>query len=151
MEEKLIKTTELPNGLVLNIYDGSWKIADKGKYQSKHEAKAQRRLEGDIWLISVILRIEIPILESYFSQDEASTLTRESVIEVLGDAAVFEKKMDRHYVHSSEKDEVFENAMKDVQATMVQYLSHPEFGRKYVFKLYAEETSPTALHAKGLL
>ena len=151
MDEKLIKTLDLPNGLTLNIYDGSRKIADKGEFQSQHASAAQRRLEGDIWLVSVILKMEIPILESYFSQGEGAGMTREKVVGVLGETAVFEKNMSRNLVHSSEKDEVFQKALEDLQKSMVPYLSHPEFGKKFIFKIYADETSPAALHAKGLL
>jgi hypothetical protein len=45
MEEKLIKTMDLTNGMQLNFYDGS------------------RQLAGDRWLISLIIRMEIPVAE----------------------------------------------------------------------------------------
>ncbi|SHL11837.1 hypothetical protein SAMN02745216_04647 [Desulfatibacillum alkenivorans DSM 16219] len=151
MDEKLIKTHDLPNGLTLNIYDGSKKIADKGEFQSEHASTAQRKLEGDIWLVSLTLRMETPVLDSYFAQDGSSALTREKVVQVLGETVLFEKTMARNLVHSSEKDEIFEQVLKEAEKSMIPYLSHPEFGKKFVHKVYADETSPAAMHRKGLL
>ena len=45
MQSKLIKTIDLENRMQLNLYDGSKKLA------------------GDRWLVSLIIRMEIPVNE----------------------------------------------------------------------------------------
>ena len=46
MKEKLIKTLDLENGLQLNVYDAS------------------RELVGDRWLVSLIVRMDVPVTEA---------------------------------------------------------------------------------------
>ena len=51
MKEKLIKTMGLENGMQLDFYDAS------------------RRLAGDRWLISLIVRMEIPVVEALINDE----------------------------------------------------------------------------------
>ena len=54
MKEKLIETIELKNGMKLNFYDAS------------------RRLAGDRWLISLIIRMEIPVVKALINDEGES-------------------------------------------------------------------------------
>ena len=55
MKEKLIKTMDLENGMQLNFYDASRKIA------------------GDRWQISLVVRMEIPVTEVLIKDPDQST------------------------------------------------------------------------------
>ncbi|MBT9438589.1 MAG: hypothetical protein GAS50_05285, partial [Desulfobacterales bacterium] len=66
MEEKLIKTIDLENGLELKLYDAS------------------RKLAGDRWLVSLIARMEIPTSDSLLKEDVSPSLNVDEVRKVLG-------------------------------------------------------------------
>ncbi len=150
MEEKLIKTMDLDNGLVLEVYDASKKIAEKGEYQSKPEPDAQRTVEGDIWVVSLVARMSIPVSELFFEGNESAVMTVDAARKVLGDAVSYEKRIERHLVHASEKDQIFEAVHEEFMNGVVRYLAHPEFGKKFVIKRYEEETSPEAVHRRNM-
>lgn len=54
MEQTLIKTIELSNGLKLNFYDIS------------------RKLAGDRWYVGLIARIDIPLIDSLLTNQHLS-------------------------------------------------------------------------------
>ena len=71
MEEKLIKTMDLKNGMKLNFYDAS------------------RRLAGDRWLISLIIRMEIPVVEALINDEGTSKDSMDEIKKVLGEKELF--------------------------------------------------------------
>ncbi len=150
MAEKLICTKKLDNGLLLEVYDGSRKIADKGEFQSPMGQEAQRSQEGDIWLVSLIARMNVPVHESYFSESDTGPITRDSVVQELGETVIYEKRMERHLIHASEKDRIFASTQEVFETRLAPYLAHPEFGKRYVIKRYMEEISPEARHTKQM-
>lgn len=147
MEKKLIKTMDLPNGLVLELYDRSKKIADKGEHQAKPDSKAKRNVSGDIWLVSIVGKMQVLVLDSYFKDMGESVLTADAVRDVLGQSVEYEKKMERHFIHESEKDEIFSELIENFNSQSVKYLSHPEFGRRYILKCYAEENKKRMMNS----
>jgi len=90
MKEKLIKTMELTNGMHLNFYDAS------------------RRLVGDRWLISLIIQMEIPVVEVLINDEGKFMDSVGEIKKVLGEKVLFEQKRDRIFVSESEKQTVFE-------------------------------------------
>ena len=150
MEEKLIKTVELENGLALEVFDASRKIADKGEFQAGADPKASRTVEGDIWMVSIVGKINVPVEKAYFKDSGSSVMTHEAVIEILGETVPYEKRVERHLVHESEKDQIFTQALDEFMNGLVRYMAHPEFPKKFIYKRYEEETSPEALHRKAL-
>jgi len=121
MKEKLIKTMELKNGMELNFYDAS------------------RRLAGDRWLISLIVRMEIPVVEALISDEGKSMDSVDEIKKVLGEKVLFEQKRDRIFVEESEKQTVFEEVYNFFIDSVLGYLSHKAFPKRYVLKKYREK------------
>jgi hypothetical protein len=121
MKEKLIKTIELKNGMTLNFYDAS------------------RRLAGDRWLISLIVRMEIPVVEALMSDEGKSMDSVDEIKKILGEKVLFEQKRDRIFVRESEKQTVFEEVYNLFIDSVLGYLSNNVFPKRYVLKKYREK------------
>jgi hypothetical protein len=74
MEQTLIKTIELSNGLKLYFYDIS------------------RKLAGDRWYVGVIARIDIPLIDSLLTNQHLSHFSVEEIRNALGESVRFEQK-----------------------------------------------------------
>jgi hypothetical protein len=119
MEEKLLRTIHLSNGLTLHLYDRSQKIA------------------GDRWQVSVIARINIPVDDK--SVDEKHL--HASLVEVknlLGDAQAFEQKLQRNFIDAHEKEKIVDGLTESLLTGVAPYFSNENFAVKYVSKLYRE-------------
>ena len=77
MKEKLIKTIDLENGLQLNVYDAS------------------RKLVGDRWLVSLVVRMDVPVTEALKKNGRQPTENVDEIKDVLGDSVLFEKKREK--------------------------------------------------------
>ena len=121
MKEKLIKTMDLENGMQLNFYDAS------------------RRLAGDRWLISLIIRMEIPVVEALIADEGKSMDSVGEIKKVLGEKILFEQKRERIFVGESEKQTVFEEVYNFFIDSVLGYLSNNAFPKRYVLKKYREK------------
>jgi hypothetical protein len=121
MKENLIKTMELKNGMTLNFYDAS------------------RPLAGDRWLISLIIRMEIPVVEALIADEGKSMDSVGEIKKVLGEKVLFEQKRERIFVRESEKQTVFEEVYNFFIDSVLGYLSNKAFPKRYVLKKYREK------------
>lgn len=121
MKEKLIKTMDLKNGMTLNFYDAS------------------RPIVGDRWLISLIVRMEIPVVEALINDEGKSMDSVGEIKKVLGEKVLFEQKRDRIFVGESEKQTVFEEVYNFFIDSVLGYLSNNAFPKRYVLKNYREK------------
>lgn len=121
MKEKLIKTIDLENSRQLHFYDDSIKIA------------------GDRWMVSLIVRMEIPVAETLIQDDGQFTDTENDVLRVVGETVVFEQKRRRIFVDETEKDGVLKEICKTFEDSTLRYLAHESFPKKYVLKVYRKE------------
>ena len=121
MEEKLIKTIDLENGLELKLYDAS------------------RKLAGDRWLVSLIARIEIPTSDSLLKEDVSPSLNVDEVRKVLGEKLLFEQKREKFFIDEKEKDEVMKKIQDSFLSSSLSYLSYSDFPQKYVLKKFNEK------------
>ena len=128
MKLQLIKTIDLENGMQLNIIDGS------------------RKLAGDRWLVTMIARIEIPVLEVLMQSGQQSKESVDEIIKVLGEKVLFEQKRDRIFVDENEKDAIFEEVYDIFLNSTLTYLSTKEFPWKYVLKKYREKSEKDSCH-----
>ena len=120
MKEKLIETMDLENGMQLNFYDASRKIA------------------GDRWLISLIVRMEIPITEVLIKDPGQSTERVNEIANVLGKNVLFEQKRERNFIDDTKKTEVFKELYDSFVNSTFVYLSNKAFPRKYITKKFRE-------------
>ena len=121
MEEVLIKTIDLENGLELKLYDAS------------------RKLAGDRWLVSLIARMEIPTNELLLKKDGSPLLNIDEVRKALGEKLLFEQKREKIFIDEKEKDEVLKEIQDFFLSSSLSYFSHSDFPQKYVLKKFNEK------------
>lgn len=114
MAETLMGSHSLSNGLVLEIFDGSRKIA------------------ADRWQILIKTRIRIPISDGLLGEDT------EKIKKALGASVVFEKKEVRNFIDENQKDDIVNSICEVIKAYGLSYYAHPQFGSRYVLKAYRE-------------
>ena len=117
MEERIVDTIKLDNGLVLRIADES------------------KKLVGDRWAVRCAARIDIP---SDCVKKQENGPDTEDIRAALGDTIRFEQKRERNFIGEKEKDAVFESLCSFFLSTSLSYLAHPEFGPKFILKKYRE-------------
>lgn len=116
MEQTLIKTMELSNGLKLDFYDIS------------------RKLAGDRWYVGMIARIDIPLTDSLLTNQQLSNYSVEEIRNALGEAVCFQQKRERHYIDERKKDALLQGLIDSFIKSTLHYFSHPDFPDKYVLK-----------------
>ena len=121
MEDNLIKTIDLENGLKLKLFDAS------------------RKLVGDRWLVSLIARIEMPINELLLKKDVSTLLNVDEVRKALGEKLLFEQKREKIFIDDKEKDEVMKGMQDLFLSSSLSYFSHPDFPQKYILKKFNEK------------
>jgi hypothetical protein len=92
MEQTLIKTMELSNGLKLDFYDIS-------------------RKAGDRWYVGIIARIDIPLTDSLLTNQQHSNYSVEEIRNALGESVRFQQKRERHYIDERKKDALLHGLM----------------------------------------
>ena len=127
MKEKLIKTLDLKNGLQLNLYDGS------------------RKLVGDRWLVSLIVRMDVPVMEALKKNSRQSTESIDEIKDMLGENVLFEKKREKIFVDKTEKETVFKELCDMFLNSSLDYLSKEIFPKQYILKTFKEEVKKTSL------
>ena len=116
MKQILIKTIELGNGLKLEFYDIS------------------RKLAGDRWYAGVIARINITLIDSLPTNQHLSHYSVEEIRNTLGESVRFQQILERHYIDEREKDDLLKSLMDSFIKRTLKYLSLPDFPGKYVLK-----------------
>jgi hypothetical protein len=116
MKQTLIKTIELSNGLKLDFYDIS------------------RKLAGDRWYVGLIARIDIPLIDSLLTNQHLSHYSVEEIRNTLGESVRFQQKRERHYIDEREKDDLLNDLMDSFIKRTLNYLSLPDFPGKYILK-----------------
>jgi hypothetical protein len=127
MKEKLIKTLDLENGLQLNLYDGS------------------RKLAGDRWLVSLIVRMDVPVTEVLKRNGRESMENLNEIKGMLGDSVMFEKKREKIFIDKTEKETVFKELCDMFLNSSLNYLSKEIFPKQYILKTYKEEVKKKSL------
>jgi hypothetical protein len=116
MKQTLIKTIELGNGLKLEFYDIS------------------RKLAGDRWYVAVIARIDIPMIDSLPTNQHLSHYSVEELRNALGESVRFQQILERHYIDEREKDDLLNSLMNSFIKRTLKYLSLHDFPGKFVLK-----------------
>ena len=119
MEEKLLNTISLSNGLTLRLFDASRKIA------------------GDRWQVSVVARINIQVDGATVDEKNLNASLAE-IRSLLGDSLVFEQKHQRNFIDACEKEKIVENLAESFSNSAAPYFSNQNFAMKYISKLYRE-------------
>jgi len=118
---------DLENGLKLNVYDTS------------------RKLVGDRWLVSLIVRMEVPVTETLKKNSRESMENIDEIKDMLGDSVLYEKKREKIFVDTTEKERVFKELCDMFLNSSLNYLSKKAFPKQYILKTYKEEMKKKSL------
>lgn len=130
MEEKLVNTVTLKNNMKLNFYDASKKIA-KGRYY-----------------VSLIIRMDVTVKPEMFPAEETpgdkipdkiKGATYGEIIEAIGDMVVFEKKRERNFISTTDKDDIFKEMCDSVLTHTSLYYSREDFPQKFILSQYRKQ------------
>lgn len=104
------------------------------------------RYFGDYHRVRILVRCEIPLCESMFSEQDQPRKSLERARRWLGDQVVFEKKLDRMGVAGGDVATVRQQMVDNFMATAGYYLCHPKFVRQLVdTQLRARQRRPIAV------
>ena len=120
MAERLIEEVILPNGLILEFWDNS------------------RIMAGDRWFVSLLAKMEIPVLAEYFSTVEDGEKAYRHLVDAYGDPLVFTQEKVRHFVDESKTKEVLTGLCRRYKDNLIEYLGNPKFAPQYVMKKYGD-------------
>ena len=120
MSARLIEKVTLPNGLILELWDHS------------------RLMTGDRWLVSLMAKVEIPVLPEYFSTLDQGEAAYWDLVDAHGDPLVFIREKTRHFVDGSETKETITELCRRFKDNLLEYLGNPKFAPQYVLKKYGD-------------
>lgn len=120
MPERLIEKIILANGLILELWDKS------------------RPLAGDRWLVSLLARVEVPIVPEYFSTMDNGEQAYRELVAAYGNPLIFTQEKVRHFVDERETTEVLTGICQRFKDNLISYLGNPRFGLLYVMKKYGD-------------
>ncbi|MCL4501007.1 MAG: hypothetical protein M1438_04015 [Deltaproteobacteria bacterium] len=116
--EKLLSRHPLNNGLTLEFWDLS------------------RPMIGDRWIITLELRINIPINAANLPPDLLDQ--QADVVKALGPEITFSQRDERNFIDTRE----FEATLKEMEARFLAlaptYFGHPDFAGRLIRKRYAK-------------
>jgi len=117
----LIKKVNLENGLELELYDSSKKVA------------------GDRWMVKLSVKVEIPLSGYLQGLDEGMDL--DDIKKTLDQKIVYKKSMERNFIDNKEKDKLLNNFCDSFLESALTYLSTPNFPKQFIVKKYKEKKS----------
>lgn len=120
MDEKLIKTVDLENGLQLEILDSS------------------RKIPGDRWQVELTVRINIPVRMLSPADNTQVDLNVEEIMASLGENVCFEHKRERNFIHEDQKDDVLNDLIGSFVFSSIDYVSNPDFPKRYILRQHRE-------------
>ena len=120
MAKTLIETITLPNGLILELWDKSRPIA------------------GDRWLISLLAKVEVPVLPEYLSALDDTEQAYRELRAAYGDPLVFTQEKTRHFVDERDAKDVLAGICQRFKDNLLSYLGNPRFASLYVMKKYGD-------------
>ena len=116
MNNTLIKTIVLGNGLILEIYDQSRKIA------------------GGRWLVKMAAKIDIPIDRLHLGDNLNKQVSLNSLQESFDSFIRYEQKRERNFVGDQQKNTVFDDLLTSFLTSTREYLSRPHFAARYAVR-----------------
>ena len=120
MPKNLIETIKLPNGLLLELWNQS------------------RPMAGDRWLISLLAKVEVPVLPEHFSTLDNGEQACRDLLAAYGNPLVFTQEKIRHFVDEKDSKDVLAGLCQRFKDNLLSYLGNPRFASLYVMKKYGD-------------
>ena len=108
-EPVMFETIDLPNGLRVEFYDYS------------------RKLAGDRWLVGLLVKIPIRVTRQDFQGFGDPDELFEKFVSSNGDKILFQLKKERNFIDEREKDEVFSQLLDNLKKHTLSYMGHRDF------------------------
>ena len=119
MSATLVRKIDLSNGLTLEFYDHS------------------RRIAVDRWQVSLVAQIEVPINDFTFGKEDTNPFNDIDEIKAcLGETVYFRKKRERNFIDEKKKDATFQSLMDSFLTSSFDYLSLKDFPKWFIVKEY---------------
>ena len=133
VNDKLIKTIVLGNGLILEIYDHSRKVA------------------GDRWLVKMVSKVDIPIDDLIGNTHGSSQLNLDidELRKFFNTCIRYEQARERNFIHEKEKDTVFNDILTSFLKGSQAYLSHPDFPIRYAARECLKKKQQSSWYPEG--
>lgn len=128
--ESLEKCVDLKNGLTLELWDRS------------------RVMAGDRWKISVIAQVDVPLEKAFPEPTSHKPVNLDEIKALIGESVRFEKKMERFFIDEKEKDDIIQGLMDSLLESLLPYVSHPQFCRRFVISEFAKAKKKALLYKK---
>ena len=117
-DETLLETEALDNGVALNLYDASRKVA------------------GDRWQVVLIARARVPVTDALCRQCQPEDAAR--VRSLLGESQAWEQKRERNFIDENEKEAVLAAMRERFLRITRPYVAHPAFGARMLARRYQD-------------
>jgi len=126
-----VRSVALENGLVLELYDQSCKVA------------------GDRWLVKLVAKINIPVDRLPTDEGKCGQDDMHAFKAAFGDYIRYEQRLERNFVDGNQKDAVFYNLMTSFLNGSQRYLSHPEFPQRCALRQYRKQQQQNKWYREG--
>jgi hypothetical protein len=122
----------LGNGLILEIYDYSRKVA------------------GDRWLVKMVAKIDISIdyLTDHPRDSSKLNFQVDELTKFIDTCVRYEHKRERNFISEKEKDVVFNDLLMSYLESTQAYLSHPDFPIRYAARAYLKKKQQSTWYPK---
>lgn len=108
--DKLLSRRRLANGMDLNYYDMSRKVA------------------GDRWMVELKCEVSIPVLDAYYNRyQNVEPEMLEEIKSVLSESTSFSTSKERFFVPEEDRGKVLEELIEQADSTIFSYLNNPKF------------------------
>lgn len=119
---RLVENIALPNGLEIEIYDYSRKVA------------------GDRWFVGFMARVPVEVKEEHFlnalrnDSQYASQLSElfDEFKDKHGAVTYFEIKKERNFIDQKERDGLWENIFNNFKTHVLNYMKHKDFEQRFM-------------------
>ncbi|MCX7634290.1 MAG: hypothetical protein N2Z74_00925 [Syntrophales bacterium] len=112
----LYEKIPLPNGLTMEVWDYSRKIA------------------RDTTKVELAVQMEVPFAPEYFTRPEHY----EKTIRILGEKGLYEYRKERTFVKNEDKEKVFQELLDTFKRDSLPYLSREDFPRRFARSKHRE-------------
>ncbi len=119
-EPVMFETVDLPNGLTVEFYDYS------------------RKLAGDRWLVGLLVKIPMKVTRQDFEGFNEPDGLFEKFISQNGEEVSFQLKKERNFIDEKEKDEVFSQILENLKKHALSYMGHKDFSAGFKKKKIKE-------------
>jgi hypothetical protein len=132
IEKRFIKKIPLENGLTLELFDSS------------------RKLAGDRWKVTLIASVRIPVRDIWKARENPG-IGLSQIVEIVGEETVYEKKMERHFIDEKEKNTLLASMEDFLLSSQLLYLSHREFPIRFIMKKHKEASQKKSWYRENPL